>query len=429
MHDCFMQHILFVGHSPNLAGAEYSLLRLIQNIPNNIKVSVLAPSGGLFETEINKLNHTFFHLDFNYAFYLKKEGQGNLNNFLVKLAIQVDELKNKISKPDIIHSNTFFIWEGALLAAYWKIPHVWNLREIIMDSPTWNSLMHFDHQLEIMDLLTDKFICVSEALTQKLPESLSKKSVAINNGYEVESKGSRQEARKYFTREFNIPESAILCLTIGNFIKEKGYEWFLPICKNIIAQNDNVYFLWIGSHQHTHKELKKAIEENGLTKKIITPGHVDFFNQYIKGADIYCLPSQTEAFPTTLLEAQYNNIPIIARDCGGAKEIIDLGGGGVICPLHDSEKFEREILKVITQPNTYEAGEYVFTMDRMVKAYMEHYQNTFDSYSENVDRSKFHEVFTKNAAFLQHVEVDQNKLSLMTKIKIKIKLLLGIDPY
>ena len=424
MHDCFMQHILFVGHSPNLAGAEYSMLRLIQNLPKTLTISVLAPSGGIFEKEIKKLNLNFYHLDYNYAFYMKKDGHGNLNNFLSVLATQVKGLTDKLSKPDIIHSNTFFVWEGALLAAHWKIPHVWNLREIIMDSPTWNPQMNLNHQCEAMNLLTDEFVCVSQALTDKLPTEFSSKARAVHNGYEVKTKCSRAESRIFFNEKFNIPTNGIVCLTIGNFIPEKGYDWIFPICKNIIKENSNVFFLWIGAHHHSYNQIRSLIDDHQLQKNILTPGHIDFFNQYIKGADIYLLPSKTEAFPTTLLEAQFNNIPILSRECGGAHEIIEKGGGGYMCPHENPNEFETKLKEMIDNPIALETKKYYFTMERMVNGYMEVYLKAFNEYRENTKRTKFYNIFIENCSLFNFVPKKEIKPSFFKRVKIKLKLLL-----
>ena len=420
-----MQHILFVGHSPNLAGAEYSMLRLIQSLPKSLTISVLAPSGGVFEQEIKKLNLDFYHLDYNYAFYMKKDGHGNLNNFLSMLGTHVSSLSNKLPKPDIIHSNTFFVWEGALLAAHWKIPHVWNLREIIMDSPTWNPQMNLNHQLEAMNLLTDEFVCVSQALTDKLPPEFADHSQAVHNGYEVQAKCSRETSRNFFEENFNIPQKGFVCLTIGNFIPEKGYEWIFPICEKIIKENNNIFFLWVGAHHHSFEKIHSRIESHQLQKNIITPGHIDFFNQYIKGADIYVLPSQTEAFPTTLLEAQYNNIPILARECGGAHEIIEKGGGGYMSSHEDQDAFESTLKDMINHPKPLETKEYYFTMERMVNGYLKIYQKAFREYNEKTKRTKFYEIFIENCALFKFIPKKEIKPHLLKRIFIKLKLILS----
>lgn len=415
--------VLFVGHSPHLAGAEYSLLRLIQHMPKTVEISVLAPANGLFEKSIKELGHDFYPLTLNYAFYLKKDNQANFGKFLKTLSESVDSLSNTLPVVDVVHSNTFFIWEGALLAAKWCVPHVWNLREIIMDSPTWSPLLNFDDQFQLMDTFTDHFVCVSRALATKCPESTSQKSV-VHNGFTMTEGKTREESRFYFESQFGIPMNAKIVLTTGNFIPEKGHDWMLEVADAVLDKFNDVYFLWVGSHDFSYPEIEKKMRNIRSSNRIICPGHVNGFNQYFKGVDVYALCSETEAFPTTLLEAQYNKVPIVARDCGGAKEIIDLGEQGKVLGLYDQKGFILALENTLNNLNTPLENSFYFTMDKMVEAYVSIYEKAIESYQINPARNVYLSLFLRNGdKFLAPSPILP---SLKVQIKLKIKKILGL---
>ena len=320
------RRILLVGHSPHLHGAEYSLLRLAKELQNEYELAVLAPAGGAFEEAIRQLNINFFAFSPNYPFGLLHEKKGVLPAFILQFSSEWNRLKYSLPKFDLVHSNTMYVWEGAALAVYWGVPHVWNLREIPQASPTWRPALGWSRTFELLGLLSDQLICVSEALLSALPESLQNKSCVVHNGLDSKNLWSREDSRRWMG-SLGIPENAKVALTIGNFIPEKGHAQLLDICADLLHKYPDWHLLWVGERHFMYSEIQQKIQSLGLETRIHCPGSIAQMGQKMGGADLYILPSLTEAFPTVLLEGRGAGVPFLASDCGGAREIAVHGGG------------------------------------------------------------------------------------------------------
>lgn len=390
--------ILFVGHSPHMAGAEYSLLRLLKVIHQEIEAQVLAPGKGEFEKQIRVLKIPFHHLELNYAYRSKNDRRDLRPRFLVHLMKNVQEALGQLEKPDVVHSNTFFIFEGALLAAHWQVPHIWNLREIIMDSPSWEPLWEFAEMFEKMDELSDQFITVSKALKQRLPTKLQKKTTAQINGYDEVPSLSQAEARAYFEKEFGIDKGTKVILSIGNFIPEKGHDYLLETVREVVKERTNVCFLWMGAKHQTHHRIAQMLENENLSSYVVMPGHVDRAHRLMKGADLYLLASTTEACPTVVLEARLASVPVIARRNGGVEEILE-HGGGLLIDLEDGRAFA-EAVKAYLKGETSipPAKSNPFTMAQMRETYLGVYEKAMSTKVPGAERKKLFDTYQQMAA-------------------------------
>jgi glycosyltransferase involved in cell wall biosynthesis len=64
-------------------------------------------------------------------------------------------------------------------------------------------------------------------------------------------------------------------------------------------------------------------------------GHVSAEDvaKLMAGADVCCLPSETEAFPLTVLEAMACRTAVVVSDRGGLPEVV--GDAGIVCPVSE----------------------------------------------------------------------------------------------
>ena len=68
--------------------------------------------------------------------------------------------------------------------------------------------------------------------------------------------------------------------------------------------------------------MEKQIKEKKLENKVFLKGFVKEASTYLKAFDVFLLPSLSEAFPYTILEAGFAEMPVIATAVGGIPEII-----------------------------------------------------------------------------------------------------------
>ena len=83
----------------------------------------------------------------------------------------------------------------------------------------------------------------------------------------------------------------------------------------------NSILIIIGEGQE-RKKLEKLIEEKNLKEKIFLIGEIKDASKYLKGFDLFILPSRYEGLSITLIEALFAKIPVLASEVGGNKEVV-----------------------------------------------------------------------------------------------------------
>jgi L-malate glycosyltransferase len=69
--------------------------------------------------------------------------------------------------------------------------------------------------------------------------------------------------------------------------------------------------------------------------------------EYLSVADLLLLPSQSESFGLTALEAMASEVPVIATRVGGIPEVVEDGGCGFLFEVGDINRMAQAALKVL----------------------------------------------------------------------------------
>jgi N-acetyl-alpha-D-glucosaminyl L-malate synthase BshA len=75
----------------------------------------------------------------------------------------------------------------------------------------------------------------------------------------------------------------------------------------------------------------------GVERDVHFLGKIDAVAPLLASADLFLLPSQSESFGLSALEALACGVPVVASDVGGLPEAVRHGETGVLCPMGDVE--------------------------------------------------------------------------------------------
>ena len=146
------------------------------------------------------------------------------------------------------------------------------------------------------------------------------------------------------------PEDCQHIVHIGGFTFEKNHVGVLRIFQALVNSNQNVHLHLIGDGP-LKPVIEKEVNKMGLNSKITFYGFVNNPLSYIKAANVFILPSIIEGLPAVILEAMSCEIPVIAYNVGGIKEIVENGKTGWLIEKNDEFGFKDALEIVLGNPN------------------------------------------------------------------------------
>ena len=141
-----------------------------------------------------------------------------------------------------------------------------------------------------------------------------------------------------------------ICLGyLGRITKDKGIYQLIYAFNKISKKFQDIQFV-IGGDGKEFNKTKKLIDDLGMTEKIEMIGEVNNKIEFFKKLDIFILPSESEGFPFTILEALASGIPVLATNVGGIHEVIKNNHNGLLLDSNRSEKIATAIFSLLENP-------------------------------------------------------------------------------
>jgi len=114
-----------------------------------------------------------------------------------------------------------------------------------------------------------------------------------------------------------------IVLFLGRITMQKGPEYFLAAAKKVLQVTDNVKFIMAGSGDMMHQIIELAASM-GIGNKVLFTGFLtgEDVNRAYKMADLYVMPSVSEPFGISSLEAMNRNVPVLMSKQSGISEVV-----------------------------------------------------------------------------------------------------------
>ncbi len=163
---------------------------------------------------------------------------------------------------------------------------------------------------------SDKIIAVSNLTKQRVVEHYGvdpEKVEVVHNGVDF-TDCSKVESK---------PRNGKTVLYLGRFTVQKGPEYFLHSAKKVVDYDPSVTFIMAGGGDMEQFLIEKAAEL-GLGKNLLFSGFLrgsDIDKAY-RMADLYVMPSVSEPFGITPLEAMRNKTPCVISKSSGVSEVL-----------------------------------------------------------------------------------------------------------
>lgn len=325
--------IMYLLFSFTVGGTE----RLVANICNEMKKR----GNDVYLYIVNdSVDDTLIHsLDEEVTAYLqrRKIGSGKLLSSSIKIAKYV--CTNNI---EVIHCNSFdspeLVFISKLLnpnlKVFYTIHGMNQYKKLSKTRKTYRNI------------ICNRIIGISECVKQDLVHNgaAESKTVMIYNGI-CELCSNDVYLKK--------GDSEIIIGCVARFMPNvKGQDILVEATKILyetLDKNFKVVFAGdvIESQKETFEQIEKYINENNLNDIISFVGNIDNVPAFMNSIDICVVPSRTEGFGLTLIEAMSMGVPCIVSNVEGLVELVDLIGIGDLFDAGNVESLAKTIVDVV----------------------------------------------------------------------------------
>lgn len=141
----------------------------------------------------------------------------------------------------------------------------------------------------------------------------------MRNAIDADKFSFNEEIRESVREKLGINKDTLVIGHVGRFTFEKNQSFLIDVFKNVNKQQPNSKLLLIGGGKPKEEiEMKAAVKEKvqelGLQDKVSFLGIRDDVNELMQAMDLLVMPSVSEGFPVTLVEAQSAGVKCLVSD-------------------------------------------------------------------------------------------------------------------
>jgi len=266
-------------------------------------------------------------------------------------------------KPDIVHSHMV---HANLLARvvriFCKMPVLISTAHSIDEGGSWREVAY-----RLTDPLADLTTNVSRAAVKRyirVGAAPKNKIMFMPNGIDTAKFNLNKAAGQRLRNELGV-DNYFVWLAVGRFEEAKDYPNMLRAFSMIVSKKSNVVLLLVGRGSLL-EEVKKLAGALGMKDNVRFLGVRQDVPDLMNAADAFVLSSRWEGFGLVLVEAMSCQLPVVATDSGGPREILNGGKLGHLVPPGDSEALAAAMMKMMSLPEAERQA-----MGRAGRAYIE----------------------------------------------------------
>lgn len=250
-------------------------------------------------------------------------------------------------KPDIVHTHSA---KAGILGRFaaWSLKGRWaSNRPAVVHSlhglsfhpyqETWLNRFYIAIE-KAAAKRTDYFISVADAMTEQSKAEgigVKKPYVTAYSAIDEEQflRPIPEQEKREFRRKYDIPDSAVVLVTIARLFELKGHEYIIESARELSKRFADAIWLFVGDG-NLADDLKGQIQFHGLMDRFRFTGLMppDQIPLAIQSCDILVHCSLREGLARTLPQAMLCGRPAISFDVDGAREVVNENTGRLVEP-------------------------------------------------------------------------------------------------
>jgi len=231
----------------------------------------------------------------------------------------VRELKDR--QVDILHTHLPHAAKyGRIAGILARVPSIVTTIHNVNPYPRWKDRV----MARLLDRFTDLTVAVSEAVSRSLLEgkiSNTDRTVAIPHGVRRMDVSARPAEHITLRRELKLPAEALIITTVARLVPVKRIDLLISAFADIAEDFPAAHLVVVGDGPEKDA-LAVLSTQLGVADRMRLTGFRRDVSKILLGADLFVLPSDSEAAGISLLEAMAAQLPSIVSRTGGMPEIV-----------------------------------------------------------------------------------------------------------
>jgi len=251
---------------------------------------------------------------------------------------------------DVIHAHDWLSFPAGIRAKELTgKPLVVHVHATEFDRTGGNGVHGHVYEIERRGMeVADKVISVSEFTKRVIVDKYripSEKVEVVHNGIEIK-KASLSDTKGRTPLHVLKDAGMNIVLFVGRITLQKGLEYLLYAAKRVLEHRPNTLFVIAGSGDMT-EQMMRLTAELSISKNVLYTGFLrgEELEYAYSAADLFVMPSVSEPFGLTALEAIENGTPVILSKQSGVSEVTN---HALRVDFWDSEAMADKIISVLS---------------------------------------------------------------------------------
>ncbi len=232
---------------------------------------------------------------------------------------------------------------------------------------------------------SDGVTAVSDYLRQETYDHFN-----VTNGIEVipnfiDTDRFFRQDKEHFKQAL-CPNGEKVIVHVSNFRPVKNTGQVVEVFHRLRNGTSNVKLLLIGDGPDRVPTERKA-RELGVYSDVRFLGKQDPVEEILSIADVFLMPSGSETFGLAALEAMACEVPVVATNVGGLRELVVDGETGFLCPQDDVDAFTDRTRQLLTDEELHDRmsaaarqrAVETYDIERVVPLYENYYQQVVEN--------------------------------------------------
>ncbi len=221
---------------------------------------------------------------------------------------------------------------------------------------------------------SDSITAVSQHLREKTEQHFTcRRDIEVIPNF-VDTNVYKRNTNEAIKKRF-APNNEKIIMHVSNFRKVKRVTDVIKIFQEILKKQEAV--LLMAGDGPESSEAERMCRELKICGKVKFLGQQSGLPELLSLADLFLLPSQSESFGLSALEAMSCGVPVIGSNIGGIPEVIEHGETGFVAELGDTERMGRYAIDLLSNgkkwkvfsENARRRAVEVFDLNRIIPMY------------------------------------------------------------